>query len=161
MSPDKDEELSKKYPRIFKQCLSENQISSCGFGIDTGDGWYDLIDVLCSQIQRHVDQVISIQRHSLKNGSIKEEDVVPEDDLQVVALQVKEKFGGLCFYAHGCDDSVRGMIDMAESMSFRVCEECGRRGRTRDGSWIHTHCDLCHDAYQRRLSESWKGMETK
>jgi hypothetical protein len=46
----------------------------------------------------------------------------------VVATQVKEKFGGLRFYYTGGDDKIRGMVFMAESMSYKICEVTGNRG---------------------------------
>ena len=36
---------------------------------------------------------------------------------QVVAVQVKEKFGVLRFYADGADDRQRAMIELAETMT--------------------------------------------
>jgi hypothetical protein len=55
--------------------------------------------------------------------------------------QVKEKFGTLRFYYSGGDDSIDGMVRMAESMSAVTCEECGIPGRIRHGGWISTLCD--------------------
>jgi hypothetical protein len=60
---------------------------------------------------------------------------------QVVAAQVKEKFGTLRFYFDGGDDYVRGLVAMAESMSTVTCEECGNPGKQRGGRWIQTLCD--------------------
>jgi len=60
---------------------------------------------------------------------------------QVTLDQVKEKFGTLRFYYSGGDDSIDGMVRMAESMSAVTCEECGIPGRIRHGGWISTLCD--------------------
>lgn len=87
---------------------------------------------------------------------MKPEDALSEDDLQVVAVQVKEKFGGLRFYVNGADDEVRGMIDMAESMSYRLCEDCGTKGTLRKGGWYRTMCDPCNDTWEARRAEHWK-----
>jgi hypothetical protein len=63
------------------------------------------------------------------------------------AFQVKEKFGGLRFYAHlgeGSGDSAgRGWqaIQKAEAESFTICEQCGEPGFLRSGSWLKTLCD--------------------
>lgn len=56
--------------------------------------------------------------------------------IQVTADQVKKKFGGLCFYYSGGIDSsvgrehggdyIRGLVNMAESLSYHICETCGR-----------------------------------
>ena len=65
---------------------------------------------------------------------------------QVVADQVKEKFGTLRFYYSGGDDFVRGVVSMAESMSALTCEACGSMDKTvkaNPGSWIAIRCDKC------------------
>jgi hypothetical protein len=71
-------------------------------------------------------------------GSIRE---LPGIIPQVTLDQVKEKFGTLRFYYSGGDDSIDGMVRMAESMSAVTCEECGVPGRIRHGGWISTLCD--------------------
>jgi hypothetical protein len=59
---------------------------------------------------------------------------------QVVATQVKEKFGGLRFGTEGHNDEQEGMIELAEYMSGRVCEVCGNRGKVLCNGWIKTRC---------------------
>lgn len=61
---------------------------------------------------------------------------------QVVAVQVKEKFGTLRFYVDGGDDYTDGVIAMAEALSGRTCEECGAPGTTNSGGWLSTRCSL-------------------
>ena len=47
-------ELFEKYPKIFRQKdLPKQQTCMC-WGIDTGDGWFNIIDMLCLQIQWHI-----------------------------------------------------------------------------------------------------------
>jgi hypothetical protein len=69
---------------------------------------------------------------------------------QVVATQIKEKFGTLRFYYNGGDDMVDGVVRMAEAMSAVTCETCGNEGKTRSGGWIRTLCDEHEKAYQER-----------
>lgn len=59
---------------------------------------------------------------------------------QVVAEQVKEKFGGLRFYYRGGDDYISGLSAMAESMSYITCEDCGNPGKPNKIGWIRTLC---------------------
>jgi hypothetical protein len=66
---------------------------------------------------------------------------VPEACPQVVATQIKEKFGTLRFYYFGGDDYCHGVESMAESMSAVTCEVCGSSGKLRNGGWIRTLCD--------------------
>lgn len=59
----------------------------------------------------------------------------------VVAVQIKEKYGTLRFYYDGGDDYISGIVAMAENMSARTCEQCGAPGKPRRGGWIRTLCD--------------------
>ena len=56
-------------------------------------------------------------------------------------LQVKEKFGGLCFYIGSASEAVFKRIDSAEAESYKTCEECGEPGALRGGGWLRTLCD--------------------
>jgi hypothetical protein len=64
-----------------------------------------------------------------------------EEIPQVVATQVKEKYGTLRFYYAGGDDMIDGMVSMAEAMSERTCETCGAPGKLRTDGWLKTLCD--------------------
>lgn len=81
-----------------------------------GDGWFVLVDTLCHGLQ-----------HLTDNGA----------GPQVHALQIKQKFGELCFYAEGCDSLQAGMIYMASLISMRTCEVCGSPGERveQEGHW--------------------------
>jgi hypothetical protein len=72
---------------------------------------------------------------------------VPDACQQVIVDQVKEKFGTLRFYYHGGDDTVDGMVRMAEAMSGCTCEQCGNPATTSsNGGWVSTRCQPCKDA---------------
>lgn len=73
----------------------------------------------------------------------KVEDKVP----QVVAVQVKEKFGTLRFYYNGGNRYIDGLVSMAESMSAVTCEVCGNQGKSTGGGWIKTVCVNHVDSY--------------
>ena len=97
------------------------------WGFECGDGWYNILNLLMSNIQHHIDW---------KN---KKEQVVP----QVTLDQVKEKFGTLRFYYTGGDEYISGLVSMAESMSAVTCESCGNPGEQTGGGWIKTTCKPC------------------
>ena len=125
MKKELDEELCSKYPKIFANRNSPMTETAMCWGFECGEGWYNIIDQLCANIQSHIDW-------QEKQGK-----VVP----QVVAEQVKEKFGTLRFYYRGGDDIIDGMVRMSESMSSVTCEECGAPGRCGGKGWISTRCE--------------------
>ncbi len=141
MNEELQEKLFKRYPKIFKQKdLPADQTCMC-WGIDVGDGWYTLLDILCRDIQNHIDQMKRMHDH--QKAKLDPESTALENYPyveQVEAVQVKEKFGGLRFYYQGGDDYIRGLVDMTESMSYRTCELCGKPGRNTKGGWINTFC---------------------
>ena len=106
--------LVTKYPKIF----------SIVKYLECGDGWYTLIDELCHCLQHNTDN--------------------NQNQPQVVASCVKEKYGGLRFYTDGGTDYAEGMITFAEHMSYSICEMCGNPGKP-EGGWISTLCEPCRE----------------
>jgi hypothetical protein len=66
---------------------------------------------------------------------------VPTACTQLIAVQVKEKFGTLRFYTEGGDDYTDGVGAMAEAMSATTCEVCGKLGKLNDEGWIQCRCE--------------------
>jgi hypothetical protein len=121
-------QLVEKYPKIFQEVGKSPQESCMAFGIECGDGWYWLIDNLCKSLQFDIDN----------RG-----DIYP----QVVASQVKEKFGGLRFYVNSANPEQYAVIDLAESMSYAMCEKCGSTEDVKQvGQWIQTLCLKCRES---------------
>ena len=128
------DKLFKKYPKIFGQKdLPINQTCMC-WGIECGNGWYKLLDILCSQLQFNTD----------KNN-------YP----QIEAVQVKEKYGGLRFYYNSIpqendkwierhNGTIEGMVSFAEFLSEETCELCGSMDEvSQTKGWIKTLCKNC------------------
>ena len=133
MTPEQDSYLCEKYPKIFNNRNGSIQETCMSWGFECGSGWFDIIDTLCKAIQHHVDW---------KTRSMSAEE---RECFQVTTDQVKEKFGGLRFYYSGGDEEIRGMVDMAELMSYKICELCGSPGIKRSSGWIFVRCDSCEE----------------
>ncbi|MGF6511308.1 hypothetical protein [Paraburkholderia sp. 32] len=124
MSPELDAKLCADYPLIFDITAAVDPdapallSSFAAWGFECGDGWYDLIDALCWNLQQ-----------ATKNGGP-----------QVVASQVKEKFGGLRFHVSAPSEEQIRMIELAETMSARLCEIRGNRGKLIQTNWVRTRC---------------------
>lgn len=122
--------LYEKYPKLFENKHKSKQESCMYYGISTGDGWYDIINTLCSRIVNHETYVMN-PKWTRYNP----------DYIPVTFDQIKEKFGGLTIYYSGGDEYVEGLVSMAEAMSYKICEVCGNKGEPNKGGWILTLCD--------------------
>jgi len=131
MKKELQNKLFESYPKIFRQRGLDRTVTAMCYGIACGDGWYSLIDTMCGNIKNQMDNA--------NRNKPEEEHVVCE------ATQVKEKFGGLRFYVQGSDEFIDGIIDLAESMSYRICSQCGNasaQNKNKRG-WIYTLCNNC------------------
>jgi hypothetical protein len=81
----------------------------------------------------------------------------------VAVVQVKEKFGMLCFYwellnqpyKHGQYTEFSELVSKAEADSCSICEDCGTIGkRCNIGYWIRTLCESCKDKCNARKETS-------
>ena len=120
-------------------------------GFCVGQGWWTLLNLLCHDIQVHIDQRNSRRKYLLEKNP--DRDSIPDEVPQVTVAQIKEKFGGLRFYYDGGDDYIAGLVQMAESIADRTCEECGKPGKHRDGGWVRTLCDEHEALRQERMNK--------
>jgi hypothetical protein len=88
------------------------------FGIMTGNGWFPLLDELCS--------------------------IIEKTDPDIVVEEVKSKYAQLHFYYSSEKyEEIEPILDRAEDISTGICENCGRKGETVGNGWIYTLCDKC------------------
>lgn len=134
MKTELQQKLLQNYPKIFIQHNKSCKETLMCWGFECCDGWYDLINMLCSQLQFDID----------RNG-------YP----QIEAVQVKEKFGTLRFYTTYADNDPvedeerkcgrqEGLITFAEMLSSKICCFCGTNqniGSTK--GWITYCCEKC------------------
>ena len=139
--------LFEKYPRLFRQRTLPMQETCMCWGIECGDGWYDLIDNACHLIQSHCTWRINHAQY------LKEKDGTDfnESDLQCEFQQVKEKWGSLRIYHNG-DEFVDGVIEMALRMSENTCIQCGSNHNvTFTKGWVVPLCEVCHQLDQSKM----------
>ena len=151
MTGDLQNQLYRSYPEIFSQKDMDMTDSCMYWGIDVGDGWYDLMDELCSSLQDYSDKM----------------------NIQVVATQVKEKFGELRFYydihykenfnnglslnernnlIDVIDKEVEKIISNAEYRSENECEKCGKQYHIKSiNGWMMNICEECGNKKKRKL----------
>jgi hypothetical protein len=146
MKTEHQEELLKKYRHFFQTDLKiytgpdtmndvqellnqKEMVHPIQFGFECGDGWYILLKTLLGSIEWHLGPEHSWPR---------------KERIPFQITQIKEKFGGLSFYYDGGDDRIRGMVNLAESLSYQICEHCGSTKNVKQTQgWITTLCEDC------------------
>ena len=157
MKKELDEALCAKYPLIFADRNKPMTQTAMCWGFSCGDGWYNILDVLCGMLTSEYRQAKSRYEYYLETGvgnplwgtkTVTQEDIdkakakMDEEAEKVpVASQVKEKFGGLRFYVDRATEEHYNYINFAENMSYRTCEVCGSPGKRYTDGWHQVLCD--------------------
>jgi hypothetical protein len=156
MKEELEKTLVAKYPKILADYRGNPMETCMAWGIECDDGWYNLLDKCLEKIQHLCDLVSS-------KGEV----------YQIVASQIKEKYGTLRFYYGGtggdriADDIIDDIIAEAERQSTRICENTGADGAVcHRGSWYRT---LSYEearknnyvACDKHTEEYWKSLDEK
>ena len=183
MNSEHSKALVERYPEFFEY-LKEHRgpIIPIQFGFECDSGWFTILDELMSNIQHHIKNENSNRDHRLKHKfpqrlhrlhfrlSYKRKKLKKfiwwiiekfprgvEHMPPINITQIKEKFGGLCFYFNGGDDTIWGMVSLAESLSYRTCEICGSTkdvGMTQ--GWLRAVCKSCYETDEWCQGREWK-----
>lgn len=125
-------ELVKKYPKILRDYKGDKTQTCMAWGMECDDGWYKLLDECMGKMQYFCDLCF------YRSGT----------QVQVVANQIKEKFGTLSFYisVYNADTIESSIIDdiisEAEKKSANTCELTGEYGTVckKNNYWYKTLC---------------------
>ena len=175
MRKELDEALCAKYPLIFKDRNENMMNTAMCWGFDHGDGWYNIIDTLCGLLTSDYRQAKSRYDHLAEVGvggilygtktvtqealTEAQQKLIFETAKVPVAVQVKEKFGGLRFYVQAATKEHYNYISFAESMSYRTCEQCGAPGKRYTDGWHTTLCDIHAEMYGREKEYEYEENE--
>ena len=110
--------LFQAFPALYRDHTAPITESLMAFGFECGDGWAELLYGLSQALTTHAQ----------------------EAGLDIVATQVKEKWGELVVYADGTDDEADRLIEAAREASTSICEECGAPGRLYRRGWQQVRC---------------------
>jgi hypothetical protein len=159
MKSELQEKLFSKYPKIFGDRTKPMTETCMCWGLEVGDGWYDLIDILCESLTYTYTTSIEVDEEDGKRLGIKpyKSEVgnsyyFTVEPPQVIATQVKEKYGTLRFYYREeyseevislvetgkypklqkiidrYSNFIDGIVHFAEIASGRTCEMTGQPG---------------------------------
>lgn len=130
------EKMFKKYPIIFQDRTKPMSETCMCWGLCIGNGWYKIIDDLCSKLEW----------------------VRKTSRIKIIASQVKEKYASLRFYtreeyppkmskedAKIWWDVINNFIDKAEHEASITCESCGTyiSNCINDNGWYYALCKEC------------------
>ena len=135
MDQELQNQLFEKYPEFFSNKDLGPRNSCMSFGIECGNGWYEIISSVCWMIKQHEDNDLWQTKFKQKTDPEYRSNYFP-----VKFDQVKEKYGGLRMYFSGGDEYIEGLVSMAEAISYRTCEICGNKGECNKSGWLTTLC---------------------
>jgi hypothetical protein len=166
MKTELQQKLFEKYPKIFCDRTKPKTESCMCWGLEVGDGWYDLVNILCEALTYTYTTSIEVDEEDGKRLGIKpysDSYYFTVEPPQVIATQVKEKYGTLRFYHRFELDEkntslletkkypnlekanerfynyVDGIIHFAETASGKTCEATGQLGELHSsGGWLKT-----------------------
>lgn len=128
MKTELQQELYQRYKKLFEKSKRKECIRNPFYlyGIECGDGWFNLLDKLMDNITKNCDKI-----------KVK----------YPVIFQIKEKFGGLRFYIKSlkaddntCDEIYKHIRE-AEIESEKTCEICGKKGKIENiRGWLQCLC---------------------
>lgn len=136
MNNELQNQLYEKYPQLFVNKDKTPMQSPMCFGIETGEGWYEIVSSLCWMIKQHEDSIIWQTQWKQQTDPEYQSDYFP-----VKFDQIKEKYGGLRVYFSGGDQYIEGLVSMAEAISYHICDVCGNKGEANKGGWISVRCE--------------------
>ena len=125
--------LKDKYPEI----IPEDSYFECG------DGWFLILNGAFQEMM------------SIKSSPRFKDDAYPQ------VTQIKEKFGSMRFYIDPLEggqeywDIIYSIVAMAETLSSRTCESCGRAGFPLLPDPIKCHCRWCDTDERPTFNQEW------
>jgi len=149
------QKLFKKYPLIFMDRFKSGSITRMCDGITCRDGWYNLIDDACSQIEL----------------------IGKQFKVVVTFFQVKEKFAALRIYIGRIGYSpklsgkqiiiigrlIHSILHYTMCHSHNVCEECGEEGSKKRQlhDYLYNRCDECWKKLLQEIATENKEYKQK
>lgn len=121
--------LKKKFPELYSQNLS----------FDCNNGWFRIILWLSRYLQMYISQ---------QNEISKKLPQYYQPVKQIVAIEIKQKFGTLKFNCDGGNEHTNSIISFVEFISGYICETTGKLDNIGYNSknFIETlHMDLIKD----------------
>jgi hypothetical protein len=124
MNLENTNKLCAKFPLLYRDLRR--------FGIECGDGWFDLLWLLSEKI----------------HASVLQEGIrMDMPDAWPSVTIVKQKFGSLRYPISPRNKNIDALVEAAEEQAKKTCEECGAPGVAEANSrrWVKVLCKQCRD----------------
>ena len=108
MNPENTARLFERFDHLYRGRHLPDTQNLMGYGFQCGDGWFELSYELSEQIEAYC------QQH-------------PEA-AELIAVQIKQKFGELRFHVCPLVPAIQQMIEQARVQSRQTCERTGKPG---------------------------------
>lgn len=110
------------------------------WGFECPDSWFNLLKQLTIALEYYNNQY--------------------KDDLEIVAHQVKTKFGSLRFYydviyktennLNNISEIIDNYINKAEEESWNICCKCENKASLTSVGWVDRYCEKCVSEYPNK-----------
>ena len=115
-------QLKKKYPNLYnglrnKKSSQGGYLMPIAFGIECGEGWYNLIDYVSAKLEA-LNQKLEV-------------------------VQIKEKWGSIRLYLNISTDEADKIVEFVEKESETTCEICSKKGKLLTDGWWKVRCHSC------------------
>lgn len=150
MKDELEKQLKEKHPIVLRRMNVPGREPISMFGIECGDGWYDLIDETCSWIEEIIKKLPQEEIEEMRQYWGEGGELPSIEDILPAAVQIKEKFGGLRFYMSWQTEAMDEIIRQAEGVAERTCMACGKEGKMRGDGWLTVQCDACEKEAQAK-----------
>ena len=127
-------EFEKRLSEIAPIFLRKEEMKEYFFPIECDDEWFNVL-------KKHLSRIEEINNSN--------------DNIKIIADQIKEKYGELRIYFHVSGssekerieafDKVEKITEEAEEESWKTCEHCGKPATQTTTGWITRLCDECHE----------------
>jgi hypothetical protein len=172
MKAELEKKLKEDFPEVMVHLNTPYNSNHSLKSIECGDGWYNLIYAMCLSLD--VDLFYKRKRKADIQDRLEEHDGKDRDALVAriaeldkeidglkplvpVAVQIKEKFGGLRFYTNSSlTPEMQGARRTVEFLSERTCETCGAPGSVDSGPNHSYLICLCETHKKERYDKEEK-----
>jgi hypothetical protein len=156
---EQQQKLFSSYPLFFRSARYPAAYPSnlALFGIQSGLGWYPIIEAAALEIERELHTTWCAQARTPNNIASIDYELRAEASLDVYVYPVMSFCSGIreasgqlhisMVQGYLCGPEpwhrIRESIKKAEARARTACERCGEPGRFREMYWEHVYCDDC------------------